>query len=585
MARKPFGRATLGDALSNLQREKLDNLRNQLQQQANVAWTRQIGQPKPPWRKEFRKIRGPRKGQLVKYSGKNKYAPTHGQQKPDPGAKRRRREAERPKGPIRPPDPRPYLFETEEEKQRKKIRVRPERNRPKPFQFWTLPSIARVREAAPNAVAESDVRLYEKLLVAGTRADGDPLGDILFAVIGIDFGTSSTKIVVRFPYEPGEPAIAIPAPRHCLAEDNPYLWATFLWCKEGAEFQAYPSSGSRELATIKQAICSGSLDPEKLEPSPSEVATAYLGNVIRYAKGWLLENEPGRFRNRRLRWHANIGLPAANFDDERLLSTYRKVGCAAYLLASSSSDFSRDAIRTYLGLEGVVGSAVSADAAEELGVSIIPETTAEVVGFVKSTGRAPGVYVLADVGAMTLDVCGFRLNNADEGDGRLSLFSAQVQPLGVESYHWFRANENRTDAAFRDQVDRCIREVVWDVKRNKDPRAECWAAGAYLPLFLAGGGSRNSLHQGVVGKISEWIRQHTHNEGVRPITLPRPRNLDLPIDADPMHANSMDRMTVALGLSYPPTEIPRTTLPSEIDDIPPMLPIDTTGRFVSKDMV
>nr|WP_162093045.1 hypothetical protein [Bradyrhizobium sp. ORS 278] len=47
--------------------------------------------------------------------------------------------------------------------------------------------------------------------------------------------------------------------------------------------------------------------------------------------------------------------------------------------------------------------------------------------------RALGLYLMVDVGAMTLDVCAFRLGQTDAATDLYGLLAAQVRPLGVEA--------------------------------------------------------------------------------------------------------------------------------------------------------
>ena len=200
-------------------------------------------------------------------------------------------------------------------------------------------------------------------------------------------------------------------------------------------------------------------------------------------------------------------------------------------------------------------------------------------GFAKSTRGAPGLYLLADVGAMTLDACMFRLNrNASSGDF-YDFMAAQVRPLGVDSLHWFLA-EGKTEAGFVQQCGRMLREIVWNTKRFRDPRAETWKTGNDVPVFLAGGGAANRLHQDVVASLGPWLKQHVGNEGVRLLELPVPEAIELP---EPLH--DFGRMGVAWGLSYPPTDIGRIRPMRDIEDIlsPPV--IDLSERFTSKDDV
>jgi DEAD/DEAH box helicase len=220
----------------------------------------------------------------------------------------------------------------------------------------------------------------------------------------------------------------------------------------------------------------------------------------------------------------------------------------------------------------------STAAAEALGVAIVPETAAEVAGFAKSTSRAPGLYVMVDVGAMTLDVCAFRLSEQDFQD-RYALLAAHVRPLGVEALYWFLAHE-KDEPGFAQRCDRCVREVVWGTRRNRDSNAECWRRGNELPVFLVGGGADNDLHRRVVEALHPWLRQYVSNNGIRLLELPVPTNIELPVGI-----SDFRRLAVAWGLSYPPNEVGKILPPSSIEDMPEAKAIDLSHRLISKELV
>jgi hypothetical protein len=226
-----------------------------------------------------------------------------------------------------------------------------------------------------------------------------------------------------------------------------------------------------------------------------------------------------------------------------------------------------------------MAAAQSAAEAEKLGVAALPETAAEAAGFAKSTNRAPGVYLMVDVGAMTLDVCTFRLSEGDATADKYALCAAQVRPLGVEAYYWY-LGQGKTESEFVGQCDTCLREVVWGTKTKKDPYSECWQTGNDLPVFLVGGGAKNALHRRIVESLNPWLRRYAQNEGARVIELPIPRNIDLPIAI-----SDFGRLAVAWGLSHPPSEIGEIFPPSAIKDKPPPTVIDWTERFVPKEQV
>jgi hypothetical protein len=120
-------------------------------------------------------------------------------------------------------------------------------------------------------------------------------------------------------------------------------------------------------------------------------------------------------------------------------------------------------------------------------------------------------------------------------------------------------------------------------KTNKAPSDSSWTLKHHLPIFLVGGGARSDLHIRVVNALDPWLRENARNDGIRITQLPRPTNLTLPLGLP--DSNGFERLAVAWGLSYPPTEIGEIALPSQIGNIPRPVAIDSSGRFVSKDQV
>jgi hypothetical protein len=454
------------------------------------------------------------------------------------------------------------------------------------FCYWELPPEAPVRQAPPTSILDRDLHRFEKMIATGSRESNSAVGEQLFITIGLDFGTSSTKVVVRFPYEPNAPAVVIPAPDHCRCEADPYLWQTVLWVREDDEFIAWPEPGASLLYSLKQGIMGGRADTVigrhgdgSFGITRADAATAFLAYVIRYVRGWLYTNRARLFRGREPIWFVNVGLPAESFDNGTLLSAYRRSACAALLMANYGGPLNISAAKRFLGDEKVQACADSEQMAQRLGIAAIPETAAEATGFVKSTRSAPGLYVMVDVGAMTLDVCAFRFWKPEPDQNFYSLFTARVRPLGVEAFHWYMKQGRREDE-FSYQCDRCLCEVIWHTKVKRAPTDECWTKGNDLPVFLVGGGSKNELHLKRVRELGPWLSKHAQNDGIRLVELPIPTNIDLP---EPIR--DFNRLAVAWGLSHPPTEIGGFRPPSKIADIPPPQEVDWSSGFVSKDQV
>ena len=547
--------STLADALSPQLKSELHQLRRTLKHQARDALAHQLAEARPPWRRRKDPVtsRKARRTTGIRPQARLAANPPHPQ---DAGVDSTSEPRRRPKGPSLPPL--------------------------KPFEYWDFPSEAVVRELPPHAVTDADRARFDAHLRAGNISDSDA-GEDLFIILGLDFGTSSTKMIVRLPYEPGEPTIAIPAPAPCRSGDDPYLWQTVLWLQGDGNFYLWPESGASVLNALKQGLIQGRSDMavsssnSALPVTRAHAGVAYLAFVVRYVKGWLRVNRCALFRGRRPVWFANVGMPTASYDDLSIAQSYRRIAGAALQLAKIDSSVTVEAVRLFLDNPHVVEAGASDEAAEALGVAVFPETAAEMTGFSKSSRNAPGLYLLVDIGAMTLDACMFRLNqDAAEGDG-YAFMMAHVRPLGVDSLYWF-LSEGKTESGFVRQCERTIHSVVWETKRHRDTDAENWKPGNDVPVFVAGGGAANRLHQDVLATVGALLERDLRNDGIRQLELPVPTALDLP---EPLA--DFGRMAVAWGLSYQPTDIGKITPMRDIEDIRPRPVVDIIERYVSKD--
>ena len=232
---------------------------------------------------------------------------------------------------------------------------------------------------------------------------------------------------------------------------------------------------------------------------------------------------------------------------------------------------------------------------------------------------------MVDVGASTIDICGFVLHSRDDDD-QYSLLTALVKRLGVHELHLRRLemiadagvsmrselttppdpfspvpddasvylNEpsgalrfihqtlpdklNQLDRTYITELSNALMRVLVELRKRRDPNAPHWKSG--LPVFLAGGGAQ---FQPVLESISEadWrLRRTTTANGIDTRTLAVPdtfTNNDIP---DGM----ADRLSVAYGLSFDRLEIGEITSPREIEDVTPMR-IRTKREQISKDHV
>lgn len=450
---------------------------------------------------------------------------------------------------------------------------------------WEDPPTGAIRIEVPLDSRPNDLGTARELIQAGTSPDIGPEGDPFF-VLGIDFGTSSTKVVARLPYEAGEPAWAIPAPRPCRYDGAPYLWHTLIWlCRDG-RFSPWREPGAVLVSTLKSDLVRGegeryiSVDDGVPPASFAEAAAAYLGYVARYTRGWLRRSCPHLFSGARPAWLVHVGLPAATYDDPALSRPYRRIALAARRILDIDDEISVPTVRRLLNDPETAAADGSNEASETYGAAVIPEAAASMSGFARSPRVARALYLLIDVGALTLDACTFRLNkNREEGE-RYAFMAADVRKLGVEVYHWALRNGRRPEE-FAEQCHRMLRSVIWHTRQRRDPNAEAWRAGNHLPVLLTGGGALHGPHRNIVHQLDGWLRRYTDSGGIRTLQIPQPDGLELP-----ERWPDSGRLTVAWGLSLPTDQIGEIEPVGAIEDVPRWAPAgDFTSRYVGKEQV
>lgn len=344
------------------------------------------------------------------------------------------------------------------------------------------------------------------------------------------------------------------------------------------------------------------------------MAACYLAWVLRTSRCHVLSSQQEIYGSYPLRWTLNLGIPSAGYDDKQIRQGFRIAGKAAWTLSVE------DRPPTRSEAVAVVNRLCTADLDPEplldlIGVDVVPEIVAEAARYAQSYERRNGLHFLVDVGASTIDSCGFVLHQHN-GEDRWELLNALVEPLGALHLHLNRlkalANAgfaihpevpprdagpfdripNRVgdyladkrakapedalevDRGYREQVVTALRKVVWDLKTNKDPHAPHWEEG--LPVFITGGGGRLSILRNAIRRAEAHIRDISLNVGGfrymdngasdgGPGSPPgsEPRDAESPPDVKA-------RLGVAYGLSLP--DVGSITPPARISDVKPPPP-------------
>jgi len=432
-------------------------------------------------------------------------------------------------------------------------------------------------------------------------------------IIGFDLGTACTKVVIRD--DPVAKAYAVPFGEYAYP-GHPYLVATEMAVTPDGAFHLGGEGQRLNDLKIKLLGNPGAVVLEDTvhhrRATALEACAAYVALVIREVLRWFVEEQASVYRNVRLLWQVNIGMPSRDYDDERLVRTFRALARAGWQAAVRRGPVTVASIRRALEECGAASAKDDPDGLHPDDVKAVPEVIAEVVGYAQSRLRREGMHLLVDIGAGTIDVSTFNLNSWD-GDDRFSMLTCEVAQLGAFALHRQRVLDiaalterklsallgvadgirpipeiaayqpvnvgelESVDRAFRERIQGLLGKVIVETKRRRDPRSSAWKDG--LPVFLCGGGSAVPLYDEAVTRAGERIQAISH---FKRLELPRPEDFEAP----GLAPGGFRRLAVAYGLSTRFDKIGEIVPPRAIDDIELGAPSPVwRDRYIDKDQV
>jgi hypothetical protein len=404
-------------------------------------------------------------------------------------------------------------------------------------------------------------------------------------VLGIDFGTSCTKVVIG---------------------DHGWMGPSFLvpigLGNDGLEKFLRPTQLSidkRHETNLKLRLIANPLSVET-----QNLVILYLAGVIRDSLDWFSRYAPNRYETRTACWRVNLGFPGKNLENGELNDAYRIIGRHAADLGASTLPLESASIDH---LRMIPSSGLRAKEDDPMEVNLYPEIAAQIAGYVKSRYRIPGNLVLVDVGAGTLDVSTLILHEDGDEDvvsfhvcevaplGALKLLEARmaaldaVEPgavrtrledfqsgtmptpnsveliLGTQTpvrnpliQAFEKASSEFAEKALGVALSCSIRfrQIQRDAHNNR--RFDPWPNE--LRFFFTGGGSRTDLYHRLftegpfeqeLSKFSSWAatqeKRGIKKQGLKLEKLPTPEELNgLPAELE----SDFDRFSVAHGLAY-----------------------------------
>lgn len=404
-------------------------------------------------------------------------------------------------------------------------------------------------------------------------------------VIGIDFGTSCTKVVVGDHGWLGQ-SFAVPVGKGPNGLER-YLRPTQV------------ESGCRLETNLKMRLMA--------EPNSTEVrelVALYLAGVIRDSLKWFSTEGSRRYATRTPVWKLNVGFPAKRIEDGPLVWAYREIVELAAQLGPSDLPLEIASVRS---LQDMGDFSSPKRLIPATSVELYPEIAAQLAGYVNSPYRAPGNLILIDVGAGTLDVSTAILHGNSEEDivsfhfcevgpyGALELLKARVAALdavslgsaqlnlgdfqsgtmptpesaeeilglrgqvGCKFIDAFEAESERFAADSIRLTLSCatqFRKLQRDMHAN--PSFDPWPG--QVRFFFTGGGSRLAFYRQhfTDGPFEQELSRYTrwkeferdrriHQQGLRLEPLPAPEDLQ---GLSPDLRRDFDRLSVAHGLAY-----------------------------------
>jgi hypothetical protein len=407
-------------------------------------------------------------------------------------------------------------------------------------------------------------------------------------VLGIDFGTSSTKIVIG---DSGlEKAFAVPFfEANGIAE---YLLPSRLYETSGA-FSLH--QGTQVHRDLKLALIDNIGDFNK-----QNLVVAFLALAIRHSRAWLFTNHQSTYAATLLRWKLVVGLPVAHHLNDDIAECFREIGDLAWLTAN---------------IEGVVSTTTIAQARTEAQlrhsndkyslsddyalVEVIPEIAAQIYGVVNSGSFDPSrvnIFMMVDVGAGTVDSSLFRVKN-EQGRWSFEFYTSVVEALGAMNLHRHRINwwEQALYTVQTPQASTLIQSLKTsqyptdrmvglpesyidyfsdieelyslttlnpDAATYKRVRTQVQSHTFYrawnghetgfldkkvlegTPIFFCGGGMRLPLYRQMIEDLKQQAGVSWLSASVRLIQLPKI------LEAPRLDRSEFDRLSVAFGLSF-----------------------------------
>lgn len=382
-------------------------------------------------------------------------------------------------------------------------------------------------------------------------------------LVGFDFGTSSSKIVV---HQPGarDLAFALPVPQEFQVEENgrrqDHLWRTVVWYNPDSDhFCLTPQANASPIEGFKTRMLQGDSQPLVDSVTGLEAATAYLAMLFAYVVGHYRLAAPDGFDRTKHFSRFHFGVPVSSLQGASCEADFKTCCIAAMGLSANARSITLRHVRAALSLASKPHTVTA-----NTPCILFEELAAVVAGYSASPDHRPGPHIIADIGASTLDIATFNILGPDE---HVPVFYSSVELLGADSLSVARRlgiSESQFESACRGQTNR----VIYVTHTRRDPKFRP-NNGTPKTLIITGGGRLAPLYGQVFTPYEPALGA--------PSRTPVPsKNLIYNRETD------FARLLLAWGLSQEEVYLPAIKPPNEIEDL---LPVNSVlkAQMPSKD--
>ena len=282
------------------------------------------------------------------------------------------------------------------------------------------------------------------------RAD-DPKEDGPEIIIGLDFGTSTVKAVIKFRTQQKL------CPVKFLDYDDvrQYLLPTKFYIHTDSSASLFPPG--REVVNIKNSLLQSPADT-----SAQREASAFLSLVLKQIRNFVYLRFPTQIKGVKLYWSANMGIPFEELHDIHV-GIWTRVLAAAWELSFEKLISLNEADRILQSICFSEHSRTGWECQDGTEVAIFPEISAALYAFAEKIKDRDNniIYGVVDVGAGTVDAGVFEFHKGRNGRFNTTILDSKVKMIGTSVCHrnrvhfWLNVLECCRNLLSSDKINEC----------------------------------------------------------------------------------------------------------------------------------